>query len=413
MRKPEVVLLELCPIPLAYCYNSQVNANSVLTFFFIIVSFTFRKEYFISALSCVYLYLPGLMVKFGPFQFIFMSMFSKIIRQLLTWGIDWFIPALLLMIGLAWIWPEGGLGQGPFALRSLAGIGISVIFFLYGLRLSIRQLIGCFYNWKLHLIIQSVTFIIFPLLVLVFRHFFSSGPYDVLWLGTFFLAAMPSTVSSAVVMVSLAGGNIPAAVFNASLSSMAGIVIAPLWLGVVLASGNEGFDISPVLFKLGYQVLLPLLAGISLHKWLGETAIRYRDYTRYFDQSVILAIVYTSFSNSFGIGLFANLGIGVIAFLILALLLLFTLINLLIFFLIKKTGLGNEDLITALFCGSTKSLMHGTVMAKVMFGTAGLGGIILLPILIYHALQLTITGVMSQRFSKRGKVLRIDEKDKG
>lgn len=333
----------------------------------------------------------------------FMNFFRKIISQLTSWGIDWFIPALLLMIGLAWIWPEGGLGQGPFALKSLAGYGISVIFFLYGLRLSIRQLLGCLSNWKLHLIIQTVTFIIFPALALLFRHFFSSGPYEVLWLGTFFLAAMPSTVSSAVVMVSLAGGNIPAAIFNASFSSMAGIVIAPLWMGLVLTSGPEGFDITPVLLKLGYQVLLPLIIGIILHKWFGEAAIRYRNYTRYFDQSVILVIVYTSFSNSFSSGLFTNLGIGVIVILFLTLLLLFALINVLIFLLIKKAGLGFRDLITALFCGSTKSLMHGTVMAKVIFGTAGQGGIILLPILMYHAMQLTITGIMSQRFSKTGK----------
>ncbi|MHC1773941.1 MAG: bile acid:sodium symporter family protein [Lentimicrobium sp.] len=332
-----------------------------------------------------------------------MNFFRKTIRQLTVWGIDWFIPALLLMIVLASIWPEGGLGRGPFAPKSLAGYGISVIFFLYGLRLSIRQLLGCLSNWKLHLIIQAVTFIIFPVLTLLFRHFFISGPYEVLWLGTFFLAAMPSTVSSAVVMVSLAGGNIPAAIFNASLSSMAGIVIAPLWMGLVLATGPEGFDITPVLLKLGYQVFLPLIAGIFLHKWFGEAAIRFRNYTRYFDQSVILVIVYTSFANSFSSGLFTNLGIGVIAILILILFLLFVLINLLIFLLIKRAGLGMQDMITALFCGSTKSLMHGTVMAKVIFGTAGQGGIILLPILIYHAMQLTITGIMSQWFSKAGK----------
>lgn len=332
-----------------------------------------------------------------------MKFFTRLYKQLASWGIDWFIPALVLMIGLAWLWPEGGPGEGAFSLRSLAGYGISVIFFLYGLRLSIRQLLGCLSNWKLHLIIQSVTFIIFPVLALFFRNFFSSGPYEVLWLGIFFLAAMPSTVSSAVVMVSLAGGNVPAAIFNASFSSMAGIVIAPLWMGLVLSTGTEGFDISPVLLKLGYQVLLPLLAGISLHKWFGEMAIRYRIYTRYFDQSVILAIVYTSFANSFNSGLFANLGIGVMLILVLILFLLFLVVNGMIYLMTKKAGLGLHDIITALFCGSTKSLMHGTVMAKVMFGATGQGGIILLPILIYHAMQLAVTGIMSQRFSKMEK----------
>lgn len=329
-----------------------------------------------------------------------MDLIKKLFRLFGKWGIDWFIPALLLMIALASIWPEGGLGQGRFSLRTLSGYGISVIFFLYGLRLSVHQLVSCLSKWKLHLIIQSVTFIVFPLLILMFRSYFKSGPYELLWTGAFFLAALPSTVSSAVVMVSLANGNVPAAVFNASFSSIAGIVIAPLWMGLVLSTGNtHGFDMSPVLLKLSYQILLPLVAGVVLHKWLGEPAIRYRMFTRYFDQSVILAIVYTSFSNSFSSGLFSNMGIDVILILIIALLLLFLLINGFIYLLIRKAKLGKPDLITALFCGSTKSLMHGTVMAKVIFGAAGAGGVILLPILIYHALQLTITGVMSQRFS--------------
>jgi len=330
-----------------------------------------------------------------------MNPFGKIIRSFVQLGIDWFTPALLFMIVLAWFWPEGGLGQGAFSLKSLAGYGISVIFFLYGLRLSVRQLIGCLSNWKLHLIIQSVTFILFPVLILLFKPLFDQSTYEMLWLGTFFLAAMPSTVSSAVVMVSLANGNVPAAVFNASVSSIAGILIAPLWLGVVLASGADGFDMLPVLGKLGYQVLLPLIAGILLNRWLGKPAIRFRNYTRYFDQSVILAIVYTSFSNSFNSGLFNNLGIGVILILIIVLLALFGLISGFIYLLTNKAGLDKKDQITALFCGSTKSLMHGTVMAKVMFGAVGTGGIILLPILIYHALQLTITGIMSQQFAKR------------
>jgi sodium/bile acid cotransporter 7 len=324
---------------------------------------------------------------------------KKVFNQLSLWGIDWFIPALLLMIGLAWLWPEGGMGQGRFSLRSLAGIGISLIFFLYGLRLSIRQLLSCLSNWKLHLIIQSVTFIIFPVIVLMFREPFSSGAYEVLWLGAFFLASLPSTVSSAVVMVSLGGGNISAAVFNASFSSIAGILIAPLWMGFVLGSGQASFDMSPVLFKLTFQVLLPLVAGLLLNRWLGSYAIRYRHYTRYFDQSVILAIVYTSFSHSFSSGLFDNLGISVIVLLVVSLFLLFGLINGILFLMVRRAGLGRKDLITALFCGSTKSLMHGTVMAKVIFGAAGLGGIILLPVLVYHAMQLTITGIMSQRFA--------------
>lgn len=116
-----------------------------------------------------------------------MKLFRELVRLTGMSGIDWFIPALVMMIGLAWLWPEGGLGQGILSLKSLAGYGISVIFFLYGLRLSLIQLLKSLSNWKLHVIIQSVTFLVFPLLILIFRKYFAQGPYENLWLGVFFL----------------------------------------------------------------------------------------------------------------------------------------------------------------------------------------------------------------------------------
>jgi len=317
---------------------------------------------------------------------------------------DWFTPALLLMIVLAWLYPGPGLASGSFSLKSLGNYGISVIFFLYGLRLSFFQMVKSVSHWRLHLVIQSVTFLLFPLLLLLVKGMFSTTPYQELWMGVFFLAALPSTVSSAVVMVSLAGGNVPGAVFNATVSSMAGIIITPLWMGAVTETGGGDGSFAPVVARLGYQILVPLVLGILLHSRLGGPAIRYKNFTRYFDQSVILIIVYTSFSSSFNNGSFEGFGPEVILTLLLALLGLFLLINVALFAFVRLLRLPREDMITALFCGSTKSLMHGSVMARVLFNGAASGGVMLLPVLLYHAMQLAITGVMSQRFAADRKL---------
>lgn len=310
---------------------------------------------------------------------------------------DWFSPTLLLMILLAKFFPGPGLSTHILSLKSFATLGISMIFFLYGLRLSLKQLWGCVYNWRLHLIVQSTTFVLFPLIVILCRGFFIDTLYYNLWLGVFFLAVLPSTVSSAVVMVSLSGGNVSAAIFNATISSIAGILITPLWMSLFLSVGDASVEMGPVFVRLGYQIFLPLVSGVLLHHWLGRFAIRYKDFTRYFDQSVILTVVYTSFCVSFHNHLFSDYTTSVILMLILALVLLFLFVNGAIFLLSRYFKLPKVDLITALFCGSTKSLMHGSVMAGVLFSGLTGSGVFLLPVLIYHAMQLTLSGFSSQR----------------
>jgi len=51
-------------------------------------------------------------------------------------------------------------------------------------------------------------------------------------------------------------------------------------------------------------------------------------------------------------------------------------------------------------CGSKKSLIHGTAMSKVLFhGNASLG-MILLPLMLYHALPLIIVSVIAHAMHK-------------
>jgi len=315
-------------------------------------------------------------------------------------GLDWFLLALLGMIGLAYLWPEPGLAEGPFALSRLANLGVSLIFFFYGLRLSPDKLRVGLSNWRLHLTIHLCTFLLFPMLIMGGRWLLATEETALLWLGAFYVAALPSTVSSSVVMVSIAGGNLPAAIFNASISSLIGVFLTPLWMGLFLAGGSEAYDLSGVIGKLTIQVVVPVLAGILLHRWGGAFAERHKASLRYFDQTVILVIVYTSFCESFSRRMFASLDWTDLLLLSLGMLLLFFLVYALIQVLSNWLGFSRPDRITALFCGSKKSLVQGSVMAKVLF-PGDLAGIALLPIMVYHALQLIVASIIAQAMGRR------------
>lgn len=323
------------------------------------------------------------------------SLFARLARI----GLDPFLLALLAVIGLAWVWPEPGLGKGLFSLSGLANLGVSVIFFFYGLRLSKDKLRAGLSNWRLHLTIHLTTFVLFPAVVLIARYFLITPDTALLWLGAFYVAALPSTVSSSVVMVSIAGGNLPAAIFNASISSLIGVFLTPLWMGLFLSTGSGEYDLGGVILKLTMQVIVPVALGMLLNRRLGAFAERNKQTLRQFDQAVILLIVYTSFCESFARRLFASLTIIDLLTLGAAMLGLFFLVYALILLISRLLGFSRPDRITALFCGSKKSLVQGSVMANVLF-PVDVAGIVLLPILIYHALQLVAASVLAQRMGR-------------
>lgn len=257
-------------------------------------------------------------------------------------------------------------------------------------------------NWKMHVVIQLTTFVLFPLLVLLIKPLFHDSIFP-LWLGIFFLAALPSTVSSSVVMVSIAKGNIPAAIFNASLSSMLGIFITPLWTGLFIAADTGSFDVSSILLKLCLQVLLPVALGLILHRYFGHFAEKHNKTLKLFDQSIILLIIYTSFCKSFAEHLFDGLGVTRILLLAAGMIVLFFLVFGLMNIISRLLHFSRNDRITVVFCGSKKSLVHGTVMSKVLFPQSTLSGIIILPLMLYHALQLIAASIIAQKMGRQIK----------
>jgi sodium/bile acid cotransporter 7 len=316
-------------------------------------------------------------------------------------GIDWFLFGMLVAVGLAWIAPEPGARGGVLHAELLNKLGVALIFFLHGLTLSFAALKAGTLRWRLHLLVQLSTFVLFPLLGLVIITVLADRLSAGLRTGLFFLCALPSTVSSSVALTALARGNVPAAVFNATLSSVLGVFLTPLWLGITHATGAHALPLGAVILDLLQWLILPLVLGQLARPWLGAFAGRHKPAIHRVDRATILLLIYTSFCDSFKAGLWVGHGAGL-------LLLTAGLCALLLFLVMGSTTLlsrasqmSPEDRIVAIFCGSKKTLASGVPMARLMFGNDPSVSLILLPLMIYHPLQLVVCGWFAARWGRR------------
>lgn len=310
---------------------------------------------------------------------------------------NWFIIAIFVAIAIAYFLP-----QGPelLPLKMITDVGIGLIFFFYGLKLSPAEFKQGLMNYKIHIIIHLTTFLIFPILCIACLPLFDQGLQSESWIALFFLGTLPSTVSSSVVMVAVARGNLPAAIFNASLSGLLGIFATPLWLGMVLESSTD-FDFLSVLQKLILQIVAPLLAGLFFQKFLGTWASKHSKKLSNFDKATIILIIYTSFSNSFSSNIFATISWGEILKMAMIVIILFFLVYYGTLLASKALRLNTRDTITAQFCGTKKSLVHGSVMVRVIFGSTANSGLILLPIMLYHSTQLILIAWFAEKYRTR------------
>jgi len=315
--------------------------------------------------------------------------------------IDKFILAIVVAIALAWFFPQPAGPDSGIPLNLIASIGISLIFFFYGLKLSPHQIKTGLRNWKLHILVQLTTFLIFPLIVLLFYPFIKTENGHTIWLAFLFLGALPSTVSSSVVMVSIAKGNIPAAIFNASISGLIGIVITPLWMGMFMQQSSIDFNLGEIYIRLITQILLPVALGLTLQRFWGKFARKHSRHLTLFDKSVILLIIYKSYSESFENNVFSSINVYDLFLIMGAVIVLFFGIFFLTGYISKLLHFNLEDRITAQFSGTKKSLVHGTVFAKILFQNSASTGIFLLPIMLFHPVQLLIISFIASRLGKR------------
>jgi sodium/bile acid cotransporter 7 len=311
-----------------------------------------------------------------------------------------FLILLVVMVLMARLVPFRESYNSYFNLSAFIDWGIAGIFLLYGLKLDLKEVVKDIANWKLHMLIQSGTFILFPLLVLLFYPWVKDSGYVNVWLTVFFLACLPSTVSSSVVMVSIAKGNVTSAIFNASISGLIGIIMTPLLMSFFLVPAEGSGDQGEIIQQLLIKVLLPIILGILLNPVLKKWVTRYSSAIAEFDRLIILLIVYESFSTAFTENIFASVPFIVFLILAFSVLFLFFMVYHILKFVSTKMKFNREDRITATFCGSKKSLVHGSLFLLVLGIPDNQKVLFLLPVMIYHSFQLFYVSWLANKLAK-------------
>jgi sodium/bile acid cotransporter 7 len=312
---------------------------------------------------------------------------------------DWFLGALIVVVAAAAVWPEIGAKGGVIHIEWITTYGVAVVFFLYGLTLAPEKLRQGMGHWRVHITVQLGTFVLFPIVVLALGLPLRSFIPEEVWTGFFFIAAVPSTVSSSVAMTSLAKGNVPVAIFNATLSSLLGVFLTPLLMAWFVATTGSSLPLGDVILKVVLLVLVPVILGQIARRWLGEWARRNGGWLKFVDRFIILAIVYGSFSDSIMAGVWSRHDTSLIVEMLVGVVALFFIVYGLMKIPCRLLGFNRPDTIATLFCASKKSLATGVPMATLMFGTNPALGLIIAPLMLYHFCQLVIVSMIANGYA--------------
>lgn len=314
--------------------------------------------------------------------------------------LDPFLLAILTTVAIAALLPAQGVALDTVAWA--AKIAIGLLFFLYGARLSTQEAIEGLKHWRLHATILATTFVVFPLLGLAAKVLVPSVLTDPLYLGVLYLCLLPSTVQSAIALVSVARGNIPGSVVSASASSLLGIFVTPLLVAVTMSTQGVTFSGSAVL-EIVLMLLVPFLAGQVLRRWIGGWVKEHGKPLKLVDRGSILLVVYVAFSRGMNEGIWSMLSVGRLLALVGVCIALLAIVLALTWYGSARLGFTYEDRVSILFCGSTKSLATGLPMATLLFPGQPIG-LIVLPLMLFHQIQLLTCAAIAARLAKRAPV---------
>ncbi len=311
---------------------------------------------------------------------------------------DNFTLILIGLVVLATVAPVSGKSAQIAELATNLAIGL--LFFLHGAKLPTATVLAGIAHWRLHGVVFACTFLLFPALGLALRPILEPVIGIELYRGMLYLCALPATVQSAIAFTSMARGNVPAAICSAATSSLIGIFITPVLVLLMLGAVVQSMPVGEAIGKITLQLLVPFVAGQICRRWIGTWVDKNKAWLKYVDQCSIYLVIYTAFSQAVVEGIWSHLPVWQLLALILACCVLLLLILVIVGGIAKRLNFSLEDRITILFAGSKKSLATGVPMAQVIFSGAAMGTL-LLPLMIFHQIQLMVCAVLAKRYGER------------
>jgi sodium/bile acid cotransporter 7 len=221
-----------------------------------------------------------------------------------------------------------------------------------------------------------------------------------LYSGLLFLCCLPSTVQSSIAFTSIARGNVAAAICSASFSNVLGIALTPVLAALLLATKQHtGSSFFGSIQGIVVQLLLPFVAGQASRRWISKFIVRYKKLLGLVDRGSILLVVYTAFSEGVVSGIWHKLSPASLGLLLAVDIALLTLALIATTTLARRLKFSRADEVVVVFCGSKKSLASGIPMASVLFPAQSIG-LIVLPLMLFHQIQLMACAWLARRYSK-------------
>mgnify|MGYP000897058238 CR=1 FL=1 len=313
-------------------------------------------------------------------------------------ALDGFVLGIFGVAAVATLLPA--TGRASDVLHAVTVAAIALLFFLYGTRLSPRDALDGLTHWRLHTVVLGCTYLLFPLLGLAMRVLTPTILTDELYTGMLYLCLVPSTIQSSIAFTSIARGNIAGAVVSASVSNLLGFVVTPVLVVLLVTTTGEASVDASAIGDILLQLLVPFLLGQLARRRIAGWVQRHASATKLVDRGSILLVVYAAFSVSRVQGVWSVLSpwriaaVGAVCSVLLAVVLGLTeLIG-------RLCRFDRGDRIVVLFCGSKKSLASGLPIASVLFAGQPIG-IIVLPLLIFHQIQLVVCAVLAARYERQ------------